>query len=155
MLRQLVFAAFMQPFWQAMTASSDPDLAAIAGKAVKEVAYHFRHAGEWVIRLGDGTEESARRLRAAAEELAPYVDELFQGDRVTAEMAAAGIAPEPAAMRAAFDATLAGIFAEAGLAAPQAPFPILGGRQGRHSEAMGHLLAELQYMQLRYPGAVW
>jgi ring-1,2-phenylacetyl-CoA epoxidase subunit PaaC len=155
MLRQLVFAAFMQPFWQAMTASSDPDLAAIAGKAVKEVAYHFRHAGEWVIRLGDGTEESARRLRAAAEELAPYVDELFRGDRVTAEMTAAGIAPEPAAMRAAFDATLAGIFAEAGLAAPQAPFPILGGRQGRHSEAMGHLLAELQYMQLRYPGAVW
>ncbi|MET0600309.1 MAG: 1,2-phenylacetyl-CoA epoxidase subunit PaaC [Mesorhizobium sp.] len=155
MLRQLYFAAFMQPFWQAMTASSDPTLAAIAGKAVKEVAYHVRHAGEWVIRLGDGTEESAGRLRAAAEELAPYADELFEGDRVTAEMAAAGIAPEPSALRPSFEATLAGIFAEARLAAPQAPFPIAGGRQGRHSEAMGHLLAELQHMQLRYPGAVW
>ena len=154
MLRQLTFAAFMEPMWRAMTASSDATLAGIAAKAVKEVAYHIRHAGEWVVRLGDGTEESARRMKAAAEELAPYVGELFETDEVTEAMAA-GVAPDPASLRQEFDRTIGAVFVEAGLAIPAAPWAQSGGRHGRHGEAMGYLLADLQYMQRTYPGAVW
>jgi ring-1,2-phenylacetyl-CoA epoxidase subunit PaaC len=122
---------------------------------VKEVAYHIRHAGEWVVRLGDGTEESARRMNAAAKELAPYVGELFETDDVTEAMADARIAPEPSSLRPEFDRTIGAVFAEAGMEVPAAPWMQSGGRQGRHGEAMGYLLAELQYMQRTYPGAVW
>ncbi|MDF1598403.1 phenylacetate-CoA oxygenase subunit PaaC [Mesorhizobium sp. YIM 152430] len=155
MLRQLYFAAFMEPLWRAMATSKDETLAGIAAKAVKEVAYHIRHAGEWVIRLGDGTEESAARMKQAVEELAPYVDELFDADAVTRTMVDAGIAPEPAALRQSFDRTIATIFSEAFLDMPTAPFAQRGGREGRHGEAMGFLLADLQYMQRTFPGAVW
>jgi ring-1,2-phenylacetyl-CoA epoxidase subunit PaaC len=115
MLRQLYFAAFMEPMWRAMTTSSDETLAGIAAKAVKEAAYQIRHAGEWVVRLGDGTEESARRMKAAAEELAPYVGELFETDEVTEVMAEAGVAPDPASLRPEFDRTIGAVFAVAGL----------------------------------------
>jgi ring-1,2-phenylacetyl-CoA epoxidase subunit PaaC len=155
MLRQLYFAAFMRAFWERVLNSRDGTLAAIAGKAVKEVAYHIRHAGEWVIRLGDGTEESRRRMEAAIEALAPYVDELFESDSITRAVAEAGIAPDPSELRSDFDRTIGPIFAEAGLAWQPAPFSLNGGRQGRHSEAMGYLLAELQYLQRTYPGAQW
>jgi ring-1,2-phenylacetyl-CoA epoxidase subunit PaaC len=155
MLRQLTFASFMEPMWRAMTSSSDETLAGIAAKAVKEVAYHIRHAGEWVVRLGDGTEESARRIKAAADELAPYVGELFETDEVTEAMTGAGVAPDPATLRPEFDRTIGAIFAEAGLDIPAAPWMQSGGRQGRHGEHMGYLLAELQYMQRTYPGATW
>jgi ring-1,2-phenylacetyl-CoA epoxidase subunit PaaC len=155
MLRQFYFAAFMEPMWRGITGSADQTLAGIAAKAVKEVAYHIRHAGEWVVRLGDGTEESARRMKAAAEDLAPYVGELFETDDVTEAMAKAGIAPDPASLRPEFDRIAGPVFAEAGLAMPEAAWPQTGGRQGRHGEAMGYLLAELQYMQRTYPGAVW
>jgi ring-1,2-phenylacetyl-CoA epoxidase subunit PaaC len=155
MLRQLTFASFMEPMWRAMMQSSDATLAGIAAKAVKEVAYHIRHAGEWVVRLGDGTEESTRRMKAAAEELAPYIGELFETDAVTEAMAKAGVAPDPATLRPEFDRTIGAIFAEAGLDIPAAPWTQSGGRQGRHGEAMGYLLAELQYMQRTYPGATW
>lgn len=155
MLRQLYFAAFMHPFWEKAAASSDATLAGIAGKAVKEVAYHIRHCGEWVIRLGDGTAESAARMAAAAEDLAPYVDELFETDAVSAAVAEAGIAPAPDSLRPAFTATIGRVFADAFLDMPEAAWPRSGGRQGRHGEEMGFLLAELQYMQRTYPGAVW
>lgn len=155
MLRQLTFAAFMEPMWRAMAASKDETLAGIAAKAIKEVAYHIRHAGEWVIRLGDGTEESAARMKQAVEDLAPYVDELFDMDAVTRAMVEAGIAPDPAVLRQSFDRTLATIFADAFLEMPTAPFAQRGGRDGRHGEAMGFLLADLQYMQRTFPGAVW
>ncbi len=155
MLRQLYFAAFMQPFWAGAVRSADATLAAIAGKAVKEVAYHVRHAGEWVVRLGDGTEESRRRMEQAIEALAPYVDEMFETDPVSEAIAEAGIAPDPASLREAFDRTVGTIFAEAGLEFQPVQFGQTGGRQGRHGEAMGYLLAELQHMQRTYPGAVW
>lgn len=155
MLRQLYFASFMEPMWRAMMQSSDATLAGIAAKAVKEVAYHIRHAGEWVVRLGDGTEESARRMKAAAEELAPYIGELFETDDLTEAMTGAGIAPDPATLRPEFDRTVGAIFAEAGLELPVASWMQSGGRQGCHGETMGYLLAELQYMQRTYPGAVW
>lgn len=156
MLRQLVFAAFMQPMWKAMERSSDATLSAIAGKAVKEVAYHIRHAGEWVVRLGDGTKESARRMREAVDALAPYVNELFESDEVTEAIAAAGIAPEPASLRSDFERTIGAIFPEATLdPLPSIPYAKTGGRTGRHDENMGFILADLQYMQRTYPGAAW
>lgn len=155
MLRQFWFAAFMHPFWEKAAASSDETLAGIAAKAVKEVAYHVRHCGEWVIRLGDGTPESAARMKAAVAALAPYLDELFESDGIAAAVAAAGIAPDPASLRPAFTATVERVFAEAFLDMPEAAWPQSGGRHGRHGEEMGYLLAELQYMQRTYPGATW
>ena len=155
MLRQFYFAAFMHPFWEKASASTDETLAGIAAKAVKEVSYHVRHCGEWVIRLGDGTEESAARMKAAVEALAPYVDELFETDAVTEAVSQAGIAPAPASLRPDFNATVQRVFAEAFLDMPETAWPQTGGRQGRHGEAMGYLLAELQHIQRTYPGAVW
>ena len=155
MLRQFWFAAYLHPLWEAMQQSSDATLAGIAGKAVKEVAYHIRHAGEWVVRLGDGTEESAARMKAAIDTLAPYLDELFQSDDITDAMAEAGIAPDPASLRPAFDRVVLPVFAEAMLEMPEPQWPQTGGRQGRHGEHIGYLLAELQHMQRTYPGAVW
>lgn len=155
MLRQLYFAALMHPLWTAACGSSDQTVAGIAAKAVKEVAYHIRHAGEWVVRLGDGTEESARRMRAAVEALEPYVDELFETDAVSTAIADAGIAPDPASLRDPFDRAVGEIFAEAGLERTCVQYGRNGGRRGMHGEAMGFLLADLQYMQRTYPGAVW
>lgn len=155
MLRQFWFAAYLHPLWEAMQQLSDATLAGIAGKAVKEVAYHIRHAGEWVVRLGDGTEESAARMKAAIDTLAPYLDELFQSDDITDAMAEAGIAPDPASLRPVFDRVVLPVFAEAMLEMPEPQWPQTGGRQGRHGEHMGYLLAELQHMQRTYPGAVW
>ena len=155
MLRQFYFASFMHPFWEKAASSTDETVAGIAAKAVKETAYHVRHTGEWIIRLGDGTDESARRMQAAVAALAPYVGELFERDAVTDAIAGAGIAPAPATLRAGFDATVGRVFAEAFLDQPETVWPQTGGRQGRHGEAMGFLLAELQYMQRTYPGATW
>ena len=152
MLRQLYFAAFMEPFWQATISSTDEQFRAIAGKAVKEVAYHIRHAGEWVIRLGDGTEESARRMQAAVAALHPYTDELFGPTRAGVDLA---LMPDRGGMRAPWDATIKEVFREAQLEIPEVPFPLKGGREGRHGEAFGFLLAELQYMQRAYPGMTW
>ncbi len=155
MLRQFYFAAFMHPFWERASGSTDETLAGIAAKAVKEVSYHVRHCGEWVIRLGDGTEESAARMKAAVEALAPYVDELFETDAVSEAVSQAGIAPAPASLRPSFDSTVQSVFAEAFLDMPETAWPQTGGRQGRHGEAMGYLLAELQHIQRTYPGSVW
>lgn len=155
MLRQLYFAAFMRPYWEAMGESADETLRGVAGKAVKEVAYHIRHAGEWVIRLGDGTEESAARMRVAVEVLHPYAMELFETDEVTETLAAAGIAPDPATMRAPWDAVIGEVFGEALLEVPAKVIPASGGRTGFHLEALGHILSEMQYLQRANPGATW
>jgi ring-1,2-phenylacetyl-CoA epoxidase subunit PaaC len=154
-LRQFLLSAFMHPLWEAMTRSADERLAAIAAKAVKEVAYHLRHCGEWTIRLGDGTPESHRRLRDALEELWPYSGELFETDAVERMLIAAKIAVDPAELRPRFDATLDRVLGEATLARPRDCWMQTGGRQGRHSEHLGHVLAELQYLQRAYPGATW
>ncbi|SMX27088.1 1,2-phenylacetyl-CoA epoxidase, subunit C [Pelagimonas phthalicica] len=151
MLRQLYFAAFMEPYWQAGLDSSDEVIKGVAGKAVKEMAYHIRHAGEWVIRLGDGTEESAARMRDAVEELHCFTEELFE------EGAAEGVdaLPSRAAIRPIWQATIVRIFAEAGLSMPEAVYPQTGGRSGQHNEVLGHMLAEMQSLHRAHPGAVW
>jgi ring-1,2-phenylacetyl-CoA epoxidase subunit PaaC len=149
MLRQLYFAAFMHPYWQAACASSDAVIAGIAGKAVKEVAYHIRHSAEWVIRLGDGTEESAARMAAAVEALHIYTDELFEAG------AAEDILPKRADIRGAWDATIANVFGHALLTAPEVPYPQTGGRKGVHGEALGYMLNDMQALHRAHPGAVW
>lgn len=154
-LRQLYFSAYMHPFWHAAQRSADERLAGTAGKAVKEAAYHVRHCGEWVVRLGDGTDESARRMRDAVDELHIYTDELFTVTPAMREAVEADLVPDPATLRPAWDATVADVFSQAYLSVPEVPFPQEGGRDGRHTEGFGHLLSELQYMQRAYPGATW
>ncbi len=155
MLKQLWFAAYMEPFWAQVAKSPDETLAAIAGKAVKEMAYHVRHAGEWVIRLGDGTAESAARMQAAVEDLSPYLGELFEDDDISRNLADEGILPAPSSLQPHWERTVGGIFAEADLQMPEIALRQRGGRTGIHGESMGHLLAELQHMQRTYPGAQW
>jgi ring-1,2-phenylacetyl-CoA epoxidase subunit PaaC len=154
-VRQLFFAAFAQPYFQRLAHSQDETLAAIAAKAEKEMAYHLRHAAEWTIRLGDGTEESHRRAQDAVDELTPYTGELFEADQVDASLIKGGIAPDPAGVRPLWNKTVHEVLAEATLTWPPDGFMQTGGRSGRHSEHLGHLLAELQFLQRAYPGANW
>ncbi|GGE97485.1 phenylacetate-CoA oxygenase subunit PaaC [Stappia taiwanensis] len=153
--RQLFFSAFMLPFWEKLTGSSDATLSAIAAKAEKEAAYHLRHASEWTIRLGDGTAESHRRMQEAIDLLWPYTGELFEADDTVSELVAAGIAVDPQGLRAGWLATLSRVLEEATLTLPAQGWMQTGGRDGRHSESFGHLLSEMQYMQRAYPGHTW
>lgn len=153
-VRQFLYAAYVDPWWRAMAASCDPTLAAIAAKAEKETAYHLRHAAEWVIRLGDGTDDSHRRAQSALDQLWPYVGEMFEpGDE--AGLIAGGVAADPAALRPGFDATLDSVLDQATLRRPAGTWAQRGGRQGRHSEHLGFLLAEMQHLQRSHPGAKW
>jgi ring-1,2-phenylacetyl-CoA epoxidase subunit PaaC len=154
-VRQVLYSAFADPYWRAMTGSADPTLAAIAAKAEKESAYHLRHASEWLIRLGDGTAESHRRAAAALEALWPFTGEMFEADAAEQALQAEGAVIDPASLRPAWDATLARVLEEATLARPAGTWMQRGGRSGRHSEHLGHLLAEMQHLQRSYPGATW
>jgi ring-1,2-phenylacetyl-CoA epoxidase subunit PaaC len=155
MMRQLFYSAFAHPFFESLQRSRDATLGAIAAKAVKEMAYHVRHSAEWIIRLGDGTDESHRRAQAAADDLWVYTGELFEIDAVERALIEAGIAPDTVALRASFDKTINDVFAETTLQRPGAGFMQSGGRDGRHSEHLGFILAELQFLQRAYPGAKW
>jgi ring-1,2-phenylacetyl-CoA epoxidase subunit PaaC len=154
-LRAFLLAAHAEPLWRATCGSRDATLAAIAAKAGKEAAYHLRHTGEWVIRLGDGTEESHRRMRDALAALWPYTGELFETDASDRALIEAGILPDPAGLRPHWDATVDRVFAGAGLVRPADPWMQSGGRSGRHSEHLGHMLAVMQHLQRAYPGATW
>ncbi len=151
--RLFLYAAFMDPFWRAAAASRDRDLAAIAAKAEKEAAYHLRHSAEWLIRLGDGTEESHRRAQSALDLLWPYTGEMFEPEDEV--LTAADICPEPAGLRAAWDATVNAVLAEATLARPRDGWMQSGGRVGRHTEHLGHMLAVMQSVARSFPGAKW
>jgi ring-1,2-phenylacetyl-CoA epoxidase subunit PaaC len=154
--RQFLYSAFIHPFWRALARSTDATLAAIAAKAEKEAAYHLRHASEWLIRLGDGTDESHRRAQAALDELWPYAGEMFESDAVEQALIAQGTAVDPEMLRAEWERGVDGVLAEATLAKPAASsWMQSGGRSGRHSEHLGHLLAEMQFLQRAYPGATW
>jgi ring-1,2-phenylacetyl-CoA epoxidase subunit PaaC len=154
-VRQLLYSAALDPYWRAACASTDPAIAAIAAKAEKESAYHLRHATEWTVRLGDGTAESHRRAQAALEALWPFAEELFEADAAEAALIAAGAIPDPAAVRAAWTQRIEATLRRATLVPPEAGWPQRGGREGRHGEHLGFLLAELQYLQRTYPGAAW
>lgn len=154
-LRNLVAAWWLRAQWEHLASSNDGELAAIAGKAVKEARYHVRHAADWVLRLGDGTAESARRMQAAVDELWRYVPELFEDDAVDRHAAATGLGPAVSQLRPAFDGEMAELLAAARLVAPAPSAFRSTGRRGVHSEHLGHLLTEMQYLQRAYPGGAW
>jgi len=155
MLRQTYFAAFMREFWQRTLTSPDKILAGVAARAVKEIAYHFRHSAEWVIRLGDGTEESAMRTRQAVEALHLYTGELFVATEAMQHCIEHKLIADPSAIRAPWNTSMQLVFDRAGLEMPVIDHPQLGGRQGRHTEDFGFLLADLQYLQRTFPGVSW
>ncbi len=153
--KQLFVSAFMQPYWQGMCASKDTTLAAIASKSIKEINYHLRHCSEWAIRLGDGTEESHDRMQAAIDDLWPFTGEMFEADASEQGLIATGIAVDPASLRPVWEQTIEHVLAQATLARPINAWMQTGGRNGRHSEHLGFILAELQHMQRSYPDAKW
>lgn len=154
-LRNLLVAAWLLVSWQRLLDSSDAQVAAVAAKAVKETRYHVQHAGDWVVRLGDGTDESARRLRAALDRAWPYVAEMFDDDAVDAAAETLRLGPRASALHAPWRELIAPYFDAAALAWPETPAFRSTGRQGRHSEHLGPLLAEMQVLQRSYPGGQW
>ncbi|WP_316198340.1 MULTISPECIES: 1,2-phenylacetyl-CoA epoxidase subunit PaaC [unclassified Bradyrhizobium] len=155
MVRQWFYAAFADRYWQAMMRSNDATLAAIAAKSEKESAYHLRHASEWIIRLGDGTDQSHARAQAAIDDLWAYTGEMFSIDDSERGLIDAGVAIDPTTLLPDWLAAVSQIAREATLVLPENDWMQQGGRDGRHSEHLGHLLSELQYMQRSFPGATW
>jgi ring-1,2-phenylacetyl-CoA epoxidase subunit PaaC len=154
-LRNFLLAAWLKAMWSGLASSSDEMLSAIAGKALKEARYHLQHAGDWVVRLGDGTDESSRRIRAALERAWPYTHEMFVADNVDDAAVASGLGPSRTALRAAWEETVAAVFKEAQLTMPATTPFISTGTQGRHSEHLGFVLAEMQTLQRQFPGGRW
>jgi len=147
MARLLMFAAYQSELYGGLLGSSDPTLSAVAGKAVKEVAYHLDHAARWVVRLGDGTDVSHERMQAALDAEWPYLDELFSPVE--------GAVVDPASLRVPVLARIEPVVAEATLAFPAVAPARGGGRRGLHTEEMGYLLAEMQHLHRSHPGATW
>lgn len=155
MVRQFLVDAFNLVFLEALERSRDATLAAIAGKALKETRYHLRRSHDWMLRLGDGTDESHARMQEALEQIWGYIPELFEMTPLETRLAAAGIAVDRAALRAGWQASVEAVIAEATLERPSASWQVTGGREGVHTEHLGHLLSELQFMQRAYPGLQW
>ncbi|HET8795575.1 MAG TPA: 1,2-phenylacetyl-CoA epoxidase subunit PaaC [Arthrobacter sp.] len=151
--RQLVVSYFQYELYSRLVDSTDETLAAIAAKAVKEVAYHRDHSAQWVLRLALGTEESRRRMIAGIKLTWPYVEELFQDDKLIEKLG--GAAVRPSDLREPFDALIGEVLTEAELEIPDVPSSLGGGRQGRHSEHLGYILAEMQVLAREHPGATW
>ena len=155
MARQFMVDAFNLAFLGQLQGSSDEALAAIAGKAVKESTYHLRRSTDWMLRLGGGTEESLRRLQEAVVELWGFTPELFAMDELETALLAQGIAVDRAALRAGWEQQVRATLEAAGVTIPEPDWQVEGGRQGVHTEHLGHLLSELQFVQRAYPGLEW
>ena len=153
--RQLLFSTWQQMLYQRLEASSHKGIAAIADKGVKEVAYHRELAADWAIRLGDGTEESSRRMAEGLNWCWRFIPELFEVDEVLASLIERGIAADPREYEDEYRSAIGAVLAEAKLAAPADQRPILGGRRGHHGEHLGHLLAVMQHLPRTYPDATW
>lgn len=153
--RQYLVDAFNLSFLQALQGSADAELAAIAEKTVKETRYHLRRSREWMLRLGDGTTESRERLQDALEQVWGYTDELFLMSELESRLVQQGIAVDRASLRPAWDSEVDATLAEGGLNRPASNWSVTGGRDGVHTEHLGHLLAELQFLQRAYPGLQW
>jgi len=154
-VRNFLLAAWMNVLWAKLEASSDAEIAGIAGKAVKESRYHVAHSADWVVRLGDGTDESAKRMRQAVDRLWPYTAELFETDAVDTEAAQAALGPMRVSLQPEWTAIVEPVFAEAGLALPAIGAFRSTGSRGVHSEHMGYVLAEMQTLQRSFPGGQW
>lgn len=156
LMRQFLFDTWHYHYLQALQQSTDQQIAAIAEKSLKEVTYHLRRSSDLVVRLGDGTELSQKMMQAALEELWRFTGEMFMDDDVDVAMHEAGIAPLPSQLKLAWDTHLADVMHAATLHLPDAnSWMHKGGRQGVHTEHMGYLLAEMQFLQRAYPGAQW
>jgi ring-1,2-phenylacetyl-CoA epoxidase subunit PaaC len=153
--RHLLYTTWQHTLFRRLQESTDRFVREFAHKAVKEVAYHRELASEWTVRLGDGTEESARRMAEGLEWNWRFVPELFEVDEVQQAAIDAGIAADPRAFEQEYRAAISAVLAEAKLAAPAEQRPILGGRRGHHSEHLGHLLAVMQFLPRTYPDATW
>lgn len=155
MARQLFISVFELYFYEALQQSRDTTLAAIAAKTLKEVKYHVRHAADWVIRLGDGTAESHARMQHAINELWMYTGELFEMDHTEDVLLHEGLAVDLATIKAPWHNHIKKVLSEATLNTPENGYMQTGGLKGIHSEALGHILSEMQYLQRAYPDAKW
>lgn len=153
--RQLLFSTYQHLLYQRLTESSDTVLRDIAAKAVKEVAYHRELASEWTVRLGDGTEESAQRLRDGLDWCWRFIPELFEVDELLQAVIERGIAPDPLSFEDEYRSALFAVLGDAQFEPPAEQRPILGGRRGHHSEHLGHILAVMQFLPRTYPDATW
>ena len=154
-VRQFFFDQFMYEFYSALTHSKEQRFAEIAQKSLKEVTYHLRHSSGWFIRLGDGTEESQRRMQQAMDRLWCFTGELFSTDEVDEVLLQAGIAPDIQGIKSKWETSVATVCSEATIKIPDNPWMASGGKTGRHSEHLGYLLADMQFLQRAYPGATW
>lgn len=154
-LRQFLFDAFQLELFERLVGSDDKRIAEIAAKAVKEVRYHVRYSGGWVVRLGDGTEESHSRMQQALEVLWPYMNELCDPDELDAEMARLGVAPLLSDVQASWSERVSTVLAEATLKRPADVYFTWYGKRGQHGEHLGYLLADMQHLQRTHPGASW
>ena len=154
-VRQFLFDAYDVLVTEALSASSDAALAGVMAKAYKEARYHVRHSGEWVVRLGDGTDESRRRAQDAVDALWRYGPELLTPDALDEDMRSLGTGADLDALRPAWESSVRAVLDDATLRVPAAGFPARGGRQGRHTEHLGLMLAEMQIVARSHPGASW
>ena len=154
-LRNLLVATWLKLAWERLRASTDAELAAIAAKALKEARYHQQHAADWVVRLALGTDESRARIERALADLWRFGAELFASDAIDEAAAASGLGPRWGELQPAWQAEMAHILDAAQLKAPDAVPFLSTGKTGRHSEHMGFILAEMQYLQRAYPGGAW
>ncbi len=155
MARQYLMDEFGLAFMECLASSSDETLAAIAAKSVKESRYHLRRSRDWVVRLGDGTQESNQRIQKAVDDLWGYTPELFELDELEQSLVEQGIAVDTSALQANWKKAVAAVFAEATINMPEDDWSVRGGRQGMHTEHLGHMLSDLQFVQRAYPGLEW
>ncbi len=153
--RQFLFDVYAFHVLDALQRSTHAPLAGVASKTLKEVRYHVRHSAEWVRKLGDGTEESHDRAQRALDELWRFTGELFEADDLDGEMHDRGVGPELRTLRSPWQDTVASVLTEATLRVPDDPPAMTGGRRGRHTEHLGHMLAEMQIVARSHPGAEW
>jgi ring-1,2-phenylacetyl-CoA epoxidase subunit PaaC len=154
-VRQFFFSVFSLLQMEALQKSGNETLAGIASKIVKEAKYHVRHSAQWVVTLGDGTDESHARVQAAVNDLWRYTGELFGADDIDREAAAAGVGVDPSTLESAWRAQVGDVLTRAGLTTPDVRFMQRGGRSGKHTEHLGHMLSEMQIVARSHPGATW
>ncbi len=155
MVRQFFFSSFYYHFYTALCESADERLAAYAAKSLKEVTYHLRHSAEWIVRLGDGTEESHEKVQNSVDDLWHYTGDLFEMDDLDDSLIKENIAIDLNTIKPKWDNTVNEVLSRATLKRPEDAYMDSGRLQGIHSEYLGHLLSEMQYMQLAYPDAKW
>ena len=155
MARQFFLDAFYKLFFEKLSESSDKQLAAIAQKSIKETAYHFRHSSKWIIRLGDGTDISHEKMQSAIDDLWMFTNELFEMNEIDNEMLEQKIGVDCSKLKIEWDKIINEVLSEATLNRPEDANMPTGGRQGVHTEHLGHLLSDMQYLQRAYPDATW